>query len=68
MRPMFERKILISAVLLPTIVGLGGMVHLLSEPSSAAIRTVAVVQLTGSGFCFGVAFAALVVLFRVKRA
>jgi hypothetical protein len=67
MLAMFERKALISAVLLPLIVGLAGMVHLLDEPGSQAIRTVAVVQLTGSGFCFGIAFAALVAMIRLKR-
>jgi hypothetical protein len=67
MRSMFERKSLISALLLPLIIGLAGMVHLLDEPSSQAIRTVAVVQLTGSGFCFGIAFAALIAMIRLRR-
>jgi hypothetical protein len=65
MRP---RKSLISAVILPLVVGLAGMAHLMSQPRFAAYRSVDVVQLTGSGMCFGVALFALIVLLRTPRA
>ena len=64
---MFRRKSLASAVVIPLIVGLAGMVRLMSQPGFAAIRAVDVVQLTGSGMCFGVALFALIALFRTPR-
>jgi cell division septal protein FtsQ len=67
MRPMFERRALISAVLAPLIVGLAGLFRLMSQPRFAAYRTVDVVQMTGSGACFGVALMALILLFRRSR-
>ena len=66
--PMFQRKSLISAVLIPLIVGLAGLMRLMSQPRFAAFRSVDVVQLTGSGMCFGVALFALILLLRTPRA
>ena len=56
------------AVVVPLIVGLAGMVHFMSQPRFAAIRSVDVVQLSGSGMCFGVALFALIALLRTPRA
>ena len=64
---MFHRKSLASAVIIPLIVGVAGMARLISQPGFAAIRAVDVVQLTGSGMCFGVALFALIALFRTPR-
>ncbi|MGD0347937.1 MAG: hypothetical protein ABSA85_14340 [Terracidiphilus sp.] len=65
---MFQRRSLISAVIVPLIVGLAGLARLMSQPRFAAIRSVDAVQLTGSGMCFGVALFALIVLLRTPRA
>ena len=54
-------------ILLPVIVGLTGLSTLMQRPSFALIRTVDVVQLLGSGVCFGVAMAALGFWFRNRR-
>jgi hypothetical protein len=67
-RPMFQRRSLVSAVLVPLIVGLVGLVHLMGQPRFAAIHRVDVLQLTGSGMCFGIALAALLGLIRAPRA
>ncbi|MGA7341529.1 MAG: hypothetical protein WBE72_25420 [Terracidiphilus sp.] len=64
---MFRRKSLFSLIAVPLIVGLAGFFHLMSQPRFAEIRTVDVVQLTGSGMCFGVALCALVLFFRLPR-
>ncbi|MGO9796995.1 MAG: hypothetical protein ACLPLZ_12945 [Terracidiphilus sp.] len=64
---MFHRKSLVSAILIPMIVGVAGLTHVMSQPGFAAIRAVDVVQLTGSGMCFGVALFALIGLFRTPR-
>jgi uncharacterized membrane protein len=65
---MIRRKSLISAVIVPLAVGMAGMARLTSQPGFAAIRSVDVVQLTGSGMCFGVALFALILLLRTPRA
>jgi hypothetical protein len=65
---MFQRRSLIPAVIVPLIVGLAGLMHLMSEPRFAAFRSVDVVQLTGSGMCFGVALFALILLLRTPHA
>lgn len=64
---MFQRKSLLSAVVAPLLVGMAGLFHLMGQPRFAAIRTVDVVQLIGSGMCFGVALAALIAFFRLPR-
>ena len=64
---MFHRRSLVSAILIPLIVGIGGLTHLMSQPGFAAIRAVDVVQMTGSGMCFGVALFALIALLRTPR-
>ena len=64
---MFHRRSLASAILIPVIVGVAGVTHLMSQPGFAAIRAVDVVQMTGSGMCFGVALFALITLLRTPR-
>lgn len=64
---MFHRRSLASAVIIPLIIGLAGLTHLMSQPGFAAIRAVDVVQMTGSGMCFGVALFALIALLRTPR-
>lgn len=61
---MIKRKPLVMALLLPVLVGSSGLIHLMGQPRFDAIRTVDVVQLTGSGMCFGVALCALFALLR----
>jgi hypothetical protein len=63
---MFQRKSLVAMILLPLVVGLAGLVRVTNRPDFA-IRTVDVVQLTGSGMCFGVVLCAIVVLLRAPR-
>jgi hypothetical protein len=65
---MLSRRLLISAVLVPLAVGLVGMAHLMNQPGFAAFPSVDVVQLIGSGMCFGVALFALILLLRTRRA
>jgi hypothetical protein len=64
---MIKRKPLVMVMLLPVLVGSSGLIHLMSQPRFAGIRTVDVVQLTGSGMCFGVALCALFALLRSKH-
>jgi len=67
MRHMFKRRALLPAVLCPFAVGLAGLAHLMSQPRFAAYRTVDVVQMTGSGACFGIALMALIIMLKLKR-
>jgi hypothetical protein len=64
---MFRRRPLLPAVVMPLIIGVAGFVRLMDQPRFAAYRTVDVVQRTGSGMCFGIAPAALIVFFRLPR-
>jgi hypothetical protein len=60
-------KPLASAVLAPVLVGSIGLIHLAQQPRFALIRTVDVVQLLGSGVCYGVAMVATIAILRGKR-
>jgi hypothetical protein len=64
---MFSRKSLTSAIAVPLIVGLIGLMHLMQQPRFATFRNVDVVQLLGSGMCFGVALVAALALLRGAR-
>jgi len=64
---MIKRKPLVMAILIPVLVGTSGLVHLLSQPRFENIPAIVVVQLTGSGLCFGIALGALIALIRAKR-
>ncbi len=56
-----------AAILVPVLAGSVGLIHLMSQPRFEAIRTVDVLQLIGSGMCFGIALSAVIVLLRSKR-
>ncbi|MGA9734013.1 MAG: hypothetical protein WBQ83_25275 [Candidatus Acidiferrales bacterium] len=61
---MLNRKSLTSAIVAPLIVGLIGLLTLMQRPRFAGDHNVDVLQLLGSGMCFGVALAALLALLR----
>ena len=63
---MIKRKQLTMAILIPVLVGSTSLIQMMSKPQFASIRAVDVVQLTGSGMCFGVALTALFALLRSK--
>jgi hypothetical protein len=65
---MLNRRSLISTVITLLIVGTIVMANLVSQNRLAAIRSVDVVQLIGTGMCFGVALFALIIFFRTPRA
>jgi hypothetical protein len=60
---MRNRK-LIPSILLLVIIGAGRLQQTLSRPRMETVRGVDIVSLTGSGFCFGIAFALLVLTLR----
>ena len=64
---MSSRKALTSAIVVPLIIGIIGLMNLTQQPRFAAIHSVDVVQLIGSGMCFGVALFAIVELMRTPR-
>jgi hypothetical protein len=57
--------ILVFILLVP--VGLAGLFKVIQSPNHAMYRTVDVVQLTGCGFCFGVAFMGVIFVLRGVR-
>ena len=65
---MLNRRSLISTVVTLVIAGVIVMANLVSQNRLAAIRSVDVVQLIGTGMCFGVALFALIIFFRTPRA
>ena len=64
---MFNRKILGSAVFAPIFIGSIGLMNLMHQPRFETYRTVDVVQLLGSGACYGVALSALILFLRGPR-
>jgi hypothetical protein len=62
-----NRKALTSALVVPVIIGLAGLMNLMQRPRFASFHSVDVVQLLASGMCFGVALAALFALLRGPR-
>jgi hypothetical protein len=64
---MPSRKNLTAAIVVPLIIGIIGFVNLMHQERFASYRTVDVLQLTGSGMCFGVALVAFVALMRGPR-
>lgn len=64
---MMKRKQLVASIFTPILIGSIGLVHLMSLPRFQSFHTVDVLQLTGSGMCFGVALCALFALFRSQR-
>ena len=65
---MFSRKVLGTATLMPIIIGSVGLVDLMHQPRFETYRTVDVVQLLGTGACYGVALVALLAFLRGPRA
>jgi hypothetical protein len=64
---MLKRKSLTTAIVVPLLIGWVGLFHLMQQPRFSTYRTVDVVQLLGSGVCFGVAMVALMMLVRGSR-
>lgn len=64
---MPSRKNLTAAIAAPLIIGIIGLLNLMHQDRFASFRTVDVLQLTGSGMCFGVALVAFVALVRGPR-
>jgi hypothetical protein len=64
---MSKRKSLIAAIFLPVLVGSIGLNHLAQQPRFQLYRAVDVVQLLGSGACYGVALMAFFQLLLGKR-
>jgi hypothetical protein len=60
---MRNRK-LVPSILMLVLVGAGTLQQTLSRPRLESVRGVDIVSLTGSGFCFGVAFAFLILTLR----
>jgi hypothetical protein len=65
---MFSRKRLGSAIVILIFIGSIGLVNLMHQLRFETYRTVDVVQLLGTGACYGVALFALVLLLRGPRA
>jgi hypothetical protein len=64
---MLTRKALVSAFAMPLIIGLADLTNLMHQPRFESFRNVDVLQLIGSGMCFGVALSALFALVRAPR-
>ena len=68
---MADRKWpLIAVLILPVIlviVGFAGLNRVMQSPNFAMYRTVDVVQLLGSGVCFGVAMVLIIIVLRGVR-
>ena len=64
---MRRSRTLTSAIVIPLIVGLIGLLNLMHRPRFASFHSVDVLQLIASGMCFGVALFALLTLLRGPR-
>jgi hypothetical protein len=64
---MLNRKLAVSAIAMPLVIGLVGLMNLMHQPRFATFRNVDIVQLLGSGMCFGVALVGLFSLLRGAR-
>jgi hypothetical protein len=53
--------------LMPLIIGLAGLSRVMNSAHFAAYRTVDVVQLLGSGVCFGASMVGIIMLLRQSR-
>jgi len=65
---MFNRKAVTSAFAMPLIIGLIGLMNLMHQERFASFRSVDVLQMIGSGMCFGVALSALFAMVRGRSA
>ena len=59
-----RRKFVISGIVVPLLIGLIGFINLIQRPRFAAYHDVDVLQLLGTGMCFGVALSAFIALIR----
>lgn len=59
-----KRKLIVPVVFVPILIGSIGFFNLTRNPRFEAFHTVDVVQLLGSGVCFGVALVALFAILR----
>jgi hypothetical protein len=64
---MQSRKTLLPAIFLPLVIGFVGLTHLMEQPRFQSFHNVDILQLIGSGMCFGVALFALLMLIRRPR-
>jgi uncharacterized membrane protein YccC len=64
---MSDRRRFVRIFFILVVFGLGSLVSMLGKPSFGAIRTVDVVQLIGTGMCFGAAIVALAIFWRSPR-
>ena len=65
---MLNRKRLpIVVLIIPLVVGLAGFARVMQSPSFESYRTVDIVQLLGSGVCFGVVMVGVILLLRGSR-
>jgi hypothetical protein len=64
---MINRKPLGSGIFVLILIGSIGLMNLMHQPRFETYRTVDVVQLLGSGMCYGVALVALLMLIRGPR-
>jgi hypothetical protein len=64
---MQSRKTLLPAIFLPLVIGFVGLTHLMEQPRFQSFHNVDILQLIGSGMCFGVALFALLMLIRSPR-
>ena len=65
---MPQRNKYVAAIFVPFLIGSIGLGTLMRSARFEAYRSVDVVQLVGSGMCFGVALVALIAMFRGSRA
>ena len=64
---MPSRKSTFTAIVVPLIVGVIGLMNLMRQPRFESFHNVDVLQLLASGLCFGIALAALFALLRGPR-
>ena len=62
-----KRRPIAAAIFVAVLGGSIGLIHLMSQQRFAAIRTVDVVQLLGSGMCFGAGLTAVIAMIRTRR-
>ncbi len=65
---MSRKRSSVVVLVLPLIVGFGGLSRVMQSPAFETYRTVDVVQLLGSGVCFGVALVGGIFMLHGSRA
>ncbi len=64
---MSNRRKLVPMFVVPVFIGLVNFYNVAQKPRFDTFQTIDVVQLIGSGMCFGAVLALLVIFFRVPR-